>query len=84
MLLLVVRRSGAGQRVAPVRAVCGAGPVSFLARLRAALVPAAASADAETLRCIWEHLYDTEPGSEHEDAAYRAYQLASGPEERAA
>lgn len=39
--------------------------------------PAPQAPDVDGLRRAWERLYDTEQGSAREQAAYRAYQLAS-------
>lgn len=56
----------------------------MIALLRLVLRPAPVAPEAEALRLTWEHLYDTEQGSDREKAAWQAYQLASVDLERAA
>lgn len=56
----------------------------FLEALRLALAPAPAELSAEELEARWQALYDTEPGSDREEEAYRAAAQAGAGVGRAA
>lgn len=58
--------------------------MGLLEALRVALAPAPAEPTAEELEARWQALYDTQPGSPEEEAAYLAAAQAGAGVGRAA